>query len=899
MQLNGNLVFNADATGELQNVFIERLSAAPTFNNAAMGRIYFNTSTALYYFNDGTAWQPFATGGNATLLQQYLNNLIASVGAVVTGSGVWTGVTAFAGDPILASANSLTNALLLLSQAAYGHELLSELGDVNLGSLSSGQFLTYNTTNNKWKNHTLVLADVSDVTATVPDVNLLTGAVEGTGQFLGDAISSLNLSYLSGSSSNIQNQLNNLQPLNANLSNFSSLAGTGFVTQTAANTFVERVLVPPARGFTINNPNGVAGNPTFLLSDNLAALEGLTGAPGFVVYTADGEATLRDLITGSSTRITISNGDGGAASPTIDLAQVVPSVAGTFQKFTSDAYGRVSALAPVTQSDITALVDPVYINVTGDSMTGNLTLTGGATVTGIPTPVNGTDATNKMYVDAMASSLSIHDEVDAATAGVVLPGTVVYSNGTGGVGATLTITPAITAIDNVTLIAGSTRVLIKDQAAPAQNGIYNVTSSGAATVLTRATDADNHIANQVHAGMFVFVTGGSRNASTGWVETNVGSGVGEQINIGTDYQNYIQFSGAGTYTAGTGLYLNGGQFSVAYGAGLGNIPTGEVGIELFAPNAGALSLTTDGRTYTPTLGSLLTLILAPSGGLAQNSTGLYIPVGGVANTMLSNSSVTIDVDSSGSGALALGGTLSILGTSGQGVSTAAATVAGQPVVTINIANASASQKGVSQYDASIFTVTAGNVTLTDGGVVNTKLANSTITVTGSAGTSSVALGSTLGVVGDGNTGITTVSSGGTLTLTNALATNSIVGVAKFAINDFAVDASANVTLQPLPLAKLSTVALSAPTSGQVLTYSNSAAKWKNESIYFLYQSGSPALTHTIAHNLGQKYCSVTVVDATDEVVIPQSITFNDNNTLTVTFTSSINCSVVVLGLALS
>lgn len=66
-----------------------------------------------------------------------------------------------------------------------------------------------------------------------------------------------------------------------------------------------------------------------------------------------------------------------------------------------------------------------------------------------------------------------------------------------------------------------------------------------------------------------------------------------------------------------------------------------------------------------------------------------------------------------------------------------------------------------------------------------------------------------------------------------------------------------------------------------------------DNVYFLYE-GASAASHTVAHGLGVKYCNVTVVDADDEVVIPQSIKFDSNNQLTVTFNSSIACKVVVM-----
>ena len=69
------------------------------------------------------------------------------------------------------------------------------------------------------------------------------------------------------------------------------------------------------------------------------------------------------------------------------------------------------------------------------------------------------------------------------------------------------------------------------------------------------------------------------------------------------------------------------------------------------------------------------------------------------------------------------------------------------------------------------------------------------------------------------------------------------------------------------------------------------------SMYFLYNGTTASASHTVAHNIGQQYCSVTVVDATDNVVIPESVVFNSANELTVTFNTSIACRVVVMGLA--
>ena len=62
---------------------------------------------------------------------------------------------------------------------------------------------------------------------------------------------------------------------------------------------------------------------------------------------------------------------------------------------------------------------------------------------------------------------------------------------------------------------------------------------------------------------------------------------------------------------------------------------------------------------------------------------------------------------------------------------------------------------------------------------------------------------------------------------------------------------------------------------------------------YLYTSGASADTHVVTHNLGQQFTQVTVIDSTNQVTIPDSVTFDSANQLTVVFSSAINCKVVV------
>lgn len=177
-----------------------------------------------------------------------------------------------------------------------------------------------------------------------------------------------------------------------------------------------------------------------------------------------------------------------------------------------------------------------------------------ARIENLANPENPQDAATKAYVDSATQGLHIHATVKAATGATlasITGGTVTYDNGTDGVGATLTLGTALTALDNYNLQNGD-RILVKNQATAAHNGIYRWATGG--TVLTRATDFDT--ATEIAGGDFVFVDSGDNYGNTGWVTAD------EVNTVGTDAVNWIQFSGAGTYLAGTGLVLDGSTFNI-------------------------------------------------------------------------------------------------------------------------------------------------------------------------------------------------------------------------------------------------------------------------------------------------------------------------------------------------
>lgn len=203
-------------------------------------------------------------------------------------------------------------------------------------------------------------------------------------------------------------------------------------------------------------------------------------------------------------------------------------------------------------------------NVHGITDTSLLLTTEGGSLTGFLTlhadPTNSLHAATKEYVDNVSTGILAKPSVLAATTENL---DAIYSNGTLGVGATLTSNTngAFPLIDGVTVttVSGQRGVLVKNQTNAAHNGRYNLTTQGDTNtpwVLTKCGLCDT--ANEI-PGSYIFVTDGLINGQTGWVLHVADPAT---FVVGQDPVSVYQFSGSGTYTAGSGLSLDGTQFSV-------------------------------------------------------------------------------------------------------------------------------------------------------------------------------------------------------------------------------------------------------------------------------------------------------------------------------------------------
>ena len=198
----------------------------------------------------------------------------------------------------------------------------------------------------------------------------------------------------------------------------------------------------------------------------------------------------------------------------------------------------------------------------GDTMGGTLNMSTNK-ITNLPSPTDDADAATKGYVDATASGLDVKASVRVATTG----NTSIANLGAG------------TLIDGVTLAEGD-RVLLKDQVNAYENGIYVVGSAAAGG--TRAADFDSD--GEVTSGAFTFVEEGTANGSNGYVLVTA-----DAVTVGSTNMSFEQFSGAGQIEAGAGIKKNGNELFLSFGAGVVELPSDEIGLDLSADSGMMMS----------------------------------------------------------------------------------------------------------------------------------------------------------------------------------------------------------------------------------------------------------------------------------------------------------------------
>jgi hypothetical protein len=277
---------------------------------------------------------------------------------------------------------------------------------------------------------------------------------------------------------------------------------------------------------------------------NAVAITGGTvsglSAPIAVASGGTGAATLTGYVQGTGTSALTAS----ATIPNTDITGLgtMSTQSSSFVAISGGAINgtTIGAITPAAGTFTT-------VNATSGTL-GSVALTTGTITT---TPSSGNDIVNKTYADGLAGGLNFHQACRLATTAALPANT--YNNGAFGVGATLTANAnGALSVDSTLTVAGN-RILVKNEAAGANNGVYVVTQVGTAGtpyILTRATDFDTAGTgvNQIDAGDFFLITAGTANTNTSWVQQTP-----LPITVGITSIVFQQFGAPITYSAGTGL----------------------------------------------------------------------------------------------------------------------------------------------------------------------------------------------------------------------------------------------------------------------------------------------------------------------------------------------------------
>ena len=333
---------------------------------------------------------------------------------------------------------------------------------------------------------------------------------------------------------------------------------------------------------------------------------------------ANGAALSQDAATVSQMEAAISAVDlSGKAD--LDLGNILPTTDVNFnaQQLTNIVAGALTGEA--VEYDQMNSADNLRLKLDGtDTMSGALDM-GSNLISNVTDPATAQDAATKNYVDSVAQGLSAKEACRASSTGsnVIIASELENTD----------------ILDGVTLATGD-RVLLKDQTAPAENGIYIVSASGAAS---RSTDFDEISPIDEINGAYVPVSEGTSNSGKFFVQSaNV-------VTVDTSPITFVFFNAiASGISEGPGIKETAGKIEVelAVTSGLEFDAVGDAGLLQFA---------SQGNGIAGGSGSLLSV--DPATEVAGSRASVYIGADGVGidvdNVTLNHASSTLQIKDDG------------------------------------------------------------------------------------------------------------------------------------------------------------------------------------------------------------------------------------------------------------
>ncbi|HTI78883.1 MAG TPA: hypothetical protein VL614_00380 [Acetobacteraceae bacterium] len=327
-------------------------------------------------------------------------------------------------------------------------------------------------------------------------------------------------------------------------------------TSVATTAFVK------AQGYATVASVPVASSTNPLMNGVVAIGVGTTWARADHVHPVDtSRAPLASpVFTGNPTGPTPATGDNSVSLATTAFVKVQGYAPLASPVFTGNPTGPSPAntdnsVSLATTAYVRGLRQDQFLAPTSDVAWGS------RKITALLDPTNPQDAATKNYVDGAIQGIAPKDSVRVATT------------------ANLAALSGALTIDGVLTVVGD-RVLVKDQTAQANNGIYVV----AAGAWARSADT-NTWAELVSA--FTFVSEGATNSNNGYTCTVNAGGT-----LGTTAVTWVQFSGAGQINAGNGMTKTGNTLDV--GGTTARITVLADSIDIDAAYVGQTSITTLG-----------------------------------------------------------------------------------------------------------------------------------------------------------------------------------------------------------------------------------------------------------------------------------------------------------------
>lgn len=465
----------------------------------------------------------------------------------IAGSGSYVGLT---GHQQISGDKSFYDTTSFLGEVTFSKPVTFASSDMNFGKLTS--YYSLSSLGETTLAKTVFAAD-STVDATLAVLSVSTADQSQSGNIV--ASTGFTQTLVGTVSSTLNNAITATNTLLETVSTTLNSAITG------ASTLLETVSTTLNSTITAVNTSLVSVSSSLyeqITGNNLTLSNNITSVSSALA------TSLVEMTSGLANGLVTLNTDQSVSGVKTFTAPVVVS-APTFTQWstlsTNGSANNVATLSAVLGAPLSLFTGAQAPSATVNFIDSSNEVT--VRLTNVASPTADHDVATKIYVDAVAASLNIHQAVDFATVSL-LPGSMWNGGTLTIIGATVTDNGANP--DSIYVDGGDgdwvvgTRVLIKNQTNPVHNGVYVVDTIDdggyvafqGETTLVRADDYNNSN-GEIGKGDFVFVSSGYVNSNTGWVQTTEGTTVlptGKKcVTVNTDAISFTQFSGAGSIAA--------------------------------------------------------------------------------------------------------------------------------------------------------------------------------------------------------------------------------------------------------------------------------------------------------------------------------------------------------------